>query len=101
VSGQVTWLDNFRREVLWRLDATGITRRELAAHVSASETHIGEILSGKANGSHELLEKIAGAMGLQVTVTVVGAPAVRVHPAAQVRPATVPPAKRSAYSLPI
>lgn len=71
---QDTRLTAFRTAVVTRLREHHASQAALAGHVGITAKHMSQILRGKASPGPELLDKIAAAMGLQVTIAVIGDP---------------------------
>jgi transcriptional regulator with XRE-family HTH domain len=69
-AGTAAWLDHLRRGVLTNIRAQKSTQAALAAHLGVSPKHMSQILTGKVNGSPEMLERIAEAAGLHIAVVV-------------------------------
>lgn len=64
------WLAQLRAEVERRVAAQHSTQAALAAHLGITPKHINQILRGKVNGSPELLDRIAAAVGLRIAVVI-------------------------------
>lgn len=66
------WLLDLRRKVKARLRAQGATQAGLAWHLGITEKHVCQLLSGKVTGTPEMLDRLAGAVGLQITLADAG-----------------------------
>lgn len=62
------WLLDLRRKVKARLRQQGATQAGLAWHLGITEKHVCQLLSGKVTGTPEMLDRLAGAVGLQITL---------------------------------
>jgi transcriptional regulator with XRE-family HTH domain len=62
------WLARLRGEVLRHIRAQGSTQAALAAHLGITEKHMSQVLTGRVNGSPEMIDRIAGAVGLRIAL---------------------------------
>ena len=62
------WLLDLRRKVKARLRKQGATQVGLAWHLGITPKHVNQLLSGKVVGSPEMLDRLARAVGLQITL---------------------------------
>jgi plasmid maintenance system antidote protein VapI len=69
---EVPWLCQLRSEVRRRVRAQASTRGALAAYLGITPKHMSQVLTGKVNGSPELLDRIAEAVGLRIVIAVGG-----------------------------
>lgn len=68
------WLAEFRAEVVRRIQERRTTQAALAAHLGISAKHMSQVLTGQISPGPELVEAIATAMGLRITVVAEGEP---------------------------
>jgi transcriptional regulator with XRE-family HTH domain len=66
----VPWLDQLAAEIRYRLRAQRTTQAALAAHAGITPKHLSQILTGAVNGSPEILDRVAAAMGLRIMIAV-------------------------------
>ena len=66
--GDVYWLAELRAEVKRRLKARHTTQKALAEYLGITEKHLCQMLAGRIDGGHEVLERLALAMGLKIAV---------------------------------
>jgi transcriptional regulator with XRE-family HTH domain len=50
------------------LRADGCTQADLAAHLGLSQKHVSQILTGRVQGSHAVIEAMARAVGLSLRI---------------------------------
>lgn len=62
------WLARLRTEVLRHIRAQGSTQAALAAHLGITEKHMSQVLTGRINGSPQLIDRIAAAVGLRIAL---------------------------------
>lgn len=62
------WLIDLRRKVRARLRAQGATQAGLAWHLGITEKHVSQLLSGTVTGTPEMLDRLARAVGLKITL---------------------------------
>ncbi len=74
------WLGRLRGEVLRHIRAQGSTQAALAAHLGITPKHMSQVLTGRVNGSPEMIDRIAGAVGLRIALV-----------AGEGEPVTLPP----------
>jgi transcriptional regulator with XRE-family HTH domain len=63
------WLLELRREVKARLREQGATQASLARYLGITEKHLSQLLTGKTDGSPEMLDRLAAAAGLRIVIT--------------------------------
>lgn len=54
------------------IEASGLTQRELAAHLNVSEARVSQILNGKANLTIQTLAKIAAILKKELRIGLYG-----------------------------
>jgi len=64
------WLAQLRAEVERRIAAQHSTQAALAAHLGITPKHVNQILRGHVNGSPDMLDRIAAAVGLRIAIVV-------------------------------
>jgi transcriptional regulator with XRE-family HTH domain len=62
------WLIDLRRKAKARLRAQGATQAGLAWHLGITEKHVCQLLTGKVVGTPEMLDRLARAVGIQITL---------------------------------
>jgi transcriptional regulator with XRE-family HTH domain len=62
------WLRDLRCKVRARLRAQGATQAGLAWYLGITEKHVSQLLTGKVDGSTEMLGRLAAAVGLRITI---------------------------------
>lgn len=50
------------------LKADGCTQADLAAYLGLSQKHVSQILTGKVQGGHDVIEAMARAVGLSLRI---------------------------------
>lgn len=55
-----------KRAIRDELESSGFTQRDLAEYLGLSEKHVSQMLTGKVDGRFEVIEKMAGAVGLSL-----------------------------------
>ena len=63
------WLRELRNKVKARLRAQGATQAGLAWHLGITEKHVSQLLTGKVDGTPEMLDRLARSVGLRITLT--------------------------------
>jgi transcriptional regulator with XRE-family HTH domain len=67
-AGSPPWLARLRAEVLRHIRAQGSTQAALAAHLGITPKHMSQVLTGKVNGSPQMIDRIAEAVGLRIAL---------------------------------
>lgn len=62
------WLLELRREVKARLRGQGATQASLARYLGITEKHLSQLLTGRTDGSPEMLDRLAAAVGLRIVI---------------------------------
>jgi transcriptional regulator with XRE-family HTH domain len=62
------WLRDLRNKVRARLRAQGATQAGLAWHLGITEKHVSQLLTGKVDGTPEMLDRLARSVGLRITL---------------------------------
>jgi transcriptional regulator with XRE-family HTH domain len=62
------WVRDLRNKVRARLRAQGATQAGLAWHLGITEKHVSQLLTGKVDGTPEMLDALARAVGLRITL---------------------------------
>jgi transcriptional regulator with XRE-family HTH domain len=62
------WLRDLRSKVKARLRAQGATQAGLAWHLGITEKHVSQLLTGKVDGTPEMLDRLARSVGLRITL---------------------------------
>ena len=62
------WLRDLRNKVKARLRAQGATQAGLAWHLGITEKHVSQLLTGKVDGTPEMLDRLARSVGLRITL---------------------------------
>ena len=63
------WLRDLRNKVKARLRAQGATQAGLAWHLGITEKHVSQLLTGKVDGTPEMLDRLARSVGLRITLS--------------------------------
>ena len=63
------WLRDLRSKVKARLRAQGATQAGLAWHLGITEKHMSQLLTGKVDGTPEMIDRLARSVGLRITLT--------------------------------
>jgi transcriptional regulator with XRE-family HTH domain len=71
-AGSPPWLKHLRAEVRARVRARNGTQASLAAAIGITPKHLSQVLTGKVAGSPQLLDRIAGAVGLRIVIMATG-----------------------------
>ena len=90
------WLDQLRAEVLRRIKAQQSTQAALAAHLGITPKHMSQVLTGKVIGSPQMLDRIAAAVGLRITIAASGSEPVALPPDTRGRRRRTPPGSKGA-----
>lgn len=67
-AGSPPWLRHLRAEVRTRIRARHATQASLAGWLGITPKHLSQVLTGTATGSPDLLDRIAGAVGLRIVI---------------------------------
>jgi transcriptional regulator with XRE-family HTH domain len=60
------WLRDLRNKVRTRLRAQGATQAGLAWHLGITPKHMSQLLTGKVDGTPEMLDRLARSVGLRI-----------------------------------
>jgi transcriptional regulator with XRE-family HTH domain len=71
-AGSPPWLRHLRSEVRTRIRARNATQASLAAALGITPKHLSQVLTGTVVGSPQLLDRIAGAVGLRIVIMATG-----------------------------
>jgi len=64
------WLTEVKARIKVELRKDGCTQKDLAGYLGLTEKHVSQILTGKVQGSHAVIESMARAVGVSLTVGV-------------------------------
>ena len=62
------WLIDLRRKVKARLRQQGATQVGLAWHLGITPKHVNQLLQGTVTGTPEMLDRLARAVGIEITL---------------------------------
>lgn len=63
----MSYLDVIKEAIRTELKADGCTQKDLADYLGLSQKHVSQILTGKVQGSHDVIESMARALGLSLS----------------------------------